>query len=627
VGGGTSKGSWIAGVAVNAIAEDMTKEGIKIVSKMDPEAQKDLDSSASHFGIWESFADTIAWGRLYGGALGMIMIDGQDPRSELRIETVGKNQFKGIMVFDRWMVEPDLEKMVRSPHDNSLVPRSYWVVASGSGISFEGMRVHHSRVFRHEGVRLPYWQRVMENMWGISVLERLYDRLVAFDSATNGAAQLMYKSYLRTFAVENLRETIAAGGQSINNLMIYVEWMRRFQGIEGITLIDMKDKFEGQSGAAASFSGMAEGLVHFGQQISGGLEIPLVRLFGQAPAGLNATGESDWRNYDQGINKRQERELRIPIDKVYRIMARSEGIILPEDFSFTFVPLLQMTDEQKADTASKVTTTVQVAEESGLVSRKIALKELKTSSESTGIWGSITQEDIDAASDIALPPMEETEAGSAFPGMPAVGGENGAVGQRPGVSLSTGGRVSPPFGPAAHNTPSAGGGPGGLGSPSNTTVPPSERARGLRVYSKADGIHLFPKTKDSAGSLVEFRGLPIFIETKKGERRRPEWPPVAADYGFIRLTGSAEGPGEGLDCFIGPDSKSDNVWIVNQVDPDNGSFDEHKALCGFSSRQAAIKAYGDSYDNGGTHRIGSITAMTWPEFQQWLETGNVKQAA
>ena len=80
----------------------------------------------------------------------------------------------------------------------------------------------------------------MENMWGISVVERLYDRLIAFDSATNGAAQLVYKSYIRTLKISKLREIIATGGMQVNQLQQYVEMMRRYQGIEGITLIDRK---------------------------------------------------------------------------------------------------------------------------------------------------------------------------------------------------------------------------------------------------------------------------------------------------------------------------------------------------------------------------------------------------
>lgn len=37
-----------------------------------------------------------------------------------------------------------------------------------------GQRVHYSRVIRFEGIRLPFNQRMVENLWGLSVLERAY---------------------------------------------------------------------------------------------------------------------------------------------------------------------------------------------------------------------------------------------------------------------------------------------------------------------------------------------------------------------------------------------------------------------------------------------------------------------
>ncbi len=664
------RGSWIAGVAIDSVAEDMTREGINITSTMSPVEMDELQAGANHFGIWSSISDTISWGRLYGGAIGVIMIEGQDPRTQLRIESVGPNQFKGIMVFDRWMVEPDLERMVRGPGDDSLVPASYWVVASGSGVSFEGMRVHHSRCFRHEGVRLPYWQRVMENMWGISVLERLYDRLIAFDSATNGAAQLVYKSYLRTFAVEKLREVVAGGGAQFSNLERYLEYMRRFQGIEGITLIDSRDKFEGQSSAGTSFGGIADALIHFGQQISGALQVPLVRLFGQSPAGLNSTGESDFRNYYDGIHQRQERELRPAVSKIYRVMARSMRINLPPDWNFDFPPLWQLQNSEKAQIATQVVGAVQAALEAGLISQKIAMKELKQSSEVTGIFSNITEEDIDGADDQITPPQPEGAGMPGMPGMegagaPGMEGEPGAQeqpegpaqlgqaeqpaqqlqaannltaqgGQQPvespdsgaastpsrsqilgSVPLAAGGRGPSPIGLGSdpRNQISAGGGPGGLGSPVNTSVPPEERARAFRIYKKQDAGRF---SSAASSRLRDFQGIPVYVETRKGEHRRPEWPALPADYGYIRMTGSEEGLGEGLDVFLGPDHTSDCVVVIDQIDPKTKKFDENKCLLGFSDVGSALRCYADAYDQA-LSRIGGVHVTDIVKFKAMLD--------
>jgi phage-related protein (TIGR01555 family) len=265
-------------------------------------------------------------------------------------------------------------------------------------------RIHYSRVIRLDGVELPYWQKISENLWGQSVVERLFDRLIAFDSTTAGAAQLVYKAHLRTLAVDGLREVIGMGGPALEALIKNVDMIRRFQSNEGVTLIDAKDKFEAHQ---YSFSGLDNVLLQFGQQLSGATGIPLVRLFGQSPAGLNSTGESDVRNYYDNIKQQQERRLRLPLTRLLEVIVRSElGIEPPEGFQFGFNPLWQLSDTEKADIAQKTTQTVTGAYDDGLISQQTALKELRQSSHITGVWSNITDEMINEADD-ELPDLTE----------------------------------------------------------------------------------------------------------------------------------------------------------------------------------------------------------------------------
>ncbi len=387
------RGSWIGGVAIDVVADDMTRAGVSLEGELKPDQIDAMEESATTFNIWNDINDTVKWARLYGGSVAALMIEGQDPKTPFRLESVGKGQFQGLLVLDRWMVEPSMSDLVQDPGPHLGTPKYYRIVADAPALP--GMTIHHSRCLRLEGVRLPYWQRLMENMWGMSVMERLYDRLLAFDSATQGAAQLVYKAFIRTYKLENFRELVSSGGDALNQVAKFVEAMRRFQSVEGITLLDTKDEFE--TGGFTGFSGLADALLQFGQQLSGALGIPLVRLFGQSPAGLNSTGESDLRTYYDTILNQQNARLKVPVTTIYRAIARSEGIKLPEGFAVKFNPLWQLTDKEKADIASSITATVSAAEEGGLIDRSTALKELRQSSRITGIWSNISDEDIQEA--------------------------------------------------------------------------------------------------------------------------------------------------------------------------------------------------------------------------------------
>lgn len=395
------RGSWIGGVAVDVVADDMTRAGVELKGKLDPDHIAHIEEVTTSLNIWGCLNDTIKWSRLYGGALAVILIDGQDPETPLRLNTIRKGQFRGLLSLDRWMVEPSLEDLITDYGPDMGLPKFYRVTAQAPGLS--RMKVHHSRCIRLEGIRLPYWQRLMENLWGLSVLERLYDRMIAFDSATTGAAQLVYKSYLRTYKIKDLREVIAAGGDALVGLTQYVDMMRRFQGIEGITLLDAEDDTSADTHSA--FGGLSDALVQFSQQLSGALQIPLVRLFGQSPSGFS-TGDTDLRNYYDLIKAQQVKELKVPLTKVYRAIAASEGIVLEEGFGIEFRNLWQLNDTEKSTIASTVGDTISKLEESGLIDRPTALKELRQSSQVTGIFTNISDEMIEEA-EAEGPPMGE----------------------------------------------------------------------------------------------------------------------------------------------------------------------------------------------------------------------------
>lgn len=401
------RGSWIVGAAVDSVAEDMTRAGISIVGDDDPEKIQRTQNALTRLGVWQAMLDCIKWARLYGGAIAMIVIDGQDPATPLKIDTVGVGQFKGLKVFDRWQLQPSIQNMVMEGVDYGL-PEYYDVINNLATGQISGLRVHHSRVIRQIGIQLPAMQAMTESWWGESVIERMYDRLISFDTATSGAANLMQKAHLRTVQIDRLREVLAAGGKAEENLISMFQYMQMLQTSEGITLLDKEDVFAAHS---YTFSGLSDMILQFGQQIAGATGIPLVRLFGQSPAGLNSTGESDLRMYYDNISAQQESRLRDGLMKVLRVLHRSlfGGVSAPENFDFDFTPLWQTSTKEKVDIAMTASTAIMNAYEKGIIQTDVALRELKQLGDQTGLFTNITEEHIAEAE--AEPPMPMVESG------------------------------------------------------------------------------------------------------------------------------------------------------------------------------------------------------------------------
>jgi uncharacterized protein len=401
------RGTWIGGIAVDVVADDMTRAGVDLRGEIEPDDVEHLERAATTFGIWNAISDAIKWSRLYGGSIAVMLIDGQQMSTPLNLDRVGKGQFKGLLVLDRWMVEPSLNDLITDYGPDLGLPKFYSVTADAPALP--RMKIHYSRCLRLEGIRLPYYQRMMENLWGISIIERLYDRMVAFDSATQGAAQLVFKAYLRCYKIDGMREILAAGGPGEANLIKWTDFMRRTQSLEGITLIDGKDDLAAL--AQPSFSGLSDALIQFGQQLGGALGIPLTRLFGQSPTGMNATGESDLRTYYDSIKQQQNRNLLVPLTRIYRAIAQSEGVKLPEGFTLDFRSLWVLSDEAKASIATADSSAIVGELNAGMISPRTALMEKRQLSKLTGRGTNVTQQDINAASDVTGQQQAEEQHG------------------------------------------------------------------------------------------------------------------------------------------------------------------------------------------------------------------------
>lgn len=254
-------GSWIVGQAVDAPAEDMTRAGIEIKSEDGPETLDRVYQELANLQVAQRICDAVKWSRLYGGAVAVHLIEGQRTETPLRPQTVGKGQYCGLLDLDRWSLQPSNEK-VREFGPDLGMPEFYTVLPDAPALG--GMKIHHSRVIRLDGETIPHRQRLRFNGWGLSVIERLYDRLASFDSTTLGAAQLVFKAHLRVVKIKNLRDILAAGGDVEAALIKQLMMIRQMQTTEGLTVLDGEDDFDTRS---YTFSGLSDALMQFAQQI------------------------------------------------------------------------------------------------------------------------------------------------------------------------------------------------------------------------------------------------------------------------------------------------------------------------------------------------------------------------
>nr|DAW29630.1 MAG TPA: Portal [Caudoviricetes sp.] len=413
--------SWIVRRIIDVIPADMLKNWITITSGLDPDVEKRLSLTLRRTQLIDKIKRGMQWGRLYGGALGVMLVkhQGYDLSQPLQLDWIMPGDFAGLLIFDRWNgVNPSSELIEDISDPDYGFPKYYTVTDPAGGGS---VKIHHSRVVRFTGNTLPFWEEIAEMQWGASVVESIFDELRKRDNVSWNIAQLTFMANIRVLKMQDLGQLLAAtDNESQAELLRTLEAQNMLLNNMGMQVMDAADGLETHQ---YTFGGLADCYQQFIMDISGAAEIPVTRLFGRSPSGLNATGESDLQNYYDMIAEKQESYLRPILNKVLPPFIISTLGSLPDDFDFEFDPVAEPTDKERADLAKCGTDNVVAAYNAGLISQRTALKELKQQSERTGVWTNITDEDIERASDSVEPPGE---MGGMFGGM---GGEvAGAVG-------------------------------------------------------------------------------------------------------------------------------------------------------------------------------------------------------
>lgn len=166
---------------------------------------------------------------------------------------------------------------------------------------------------------------------------------------------------------------------------------------------------------------------------------------------------------------------------------------------------------------------------------------------------------------------------------------------------------------------------------------PQEASFGERLKSAIAETETEPtEAQKKAGNYkkghLSFGGYDYTVETPKGvtrsgkdEQGKP-WSVTMHDtYGYI--LGKIGVDGDHIDMFINDaadlDTFDGNVYVVDQVNPETGEFDEHKVMYGYPSEEAATEAYLANYSKDWKG-LGKVTSVPKATFDKWLESSDRK---
>lgn len=388
---------WVVQKIINTIPQDMMKNGYDLQSDINPDQIQKISKIIRQTRLHSKILNGLYWGRLYGGAAGIIMIDGEADRMDepLDLDRVMPGAFKGLLIMDRWSgIQPSADLITDITDPDFGMPEYYEVtLPEGQGV----IQLHNSRVCRFTGREMPYLEKLAENYWGTSEMEHVFSELKKRDNVSWNIALLTFMANIRVMKMDGMEQLMAYGGvKQQEALYNTLEGLNMMLNNNGIQILGKDDSYESHQ---YTFSGLGEVYDRFMMDVSGACGIPVTKLFGRSPAGMNSTGDADMDNYYDTIEQSQESQLRPVLDKLLPIVCMSALGAVPDDLDYIFNPVRRPSNDEKQSLGSQQTAAVVQAYTAGLVSEKTALRELQGSSKLTGMWTNITDEQIEAASD------------------------------------------------------------------------------------------------------------------------------------------------------------------------------------------------------------------------------------
>jgi len=334
------EGDGFARRVVDLPISDMTREGFEITNDPDGDIIEELE----RLDAVNKASTMLKWGSVFGGGIGVVGLnDGQDldkPLSEARLKSV-----EFIHVFDRYRTHWSTADLYSDPNHPKFGQVEYWKITPHQGVPFV---VHESRCLRTDGVEITDFTRQENNGWGDSVYKALYDYIRRLTNVY-GSSEHIVGSFVETMLkIDGLADLIAAGKEDVVKNRLQILDLGRH--IMNTVLIDSEEEYEKKT---ANVTGLDKLIDRFQMAMSSVTGIPVTVLFGRSAAGMDSTGDADFRMWYDKVADKQRSELSPILEPLIRwVQLAKQGPFRGteiDDWEIKYCPLWQPTDKEMAE--------------------------------------------------------------------------------------------------------------------------------------------------------------------------------------------------------------------------------------------------------------------------------------
>ena len=323
---------------VETVADEMTRKFVEL-SFPDEEDKKLVEAEFARLDVPGVFNRAAALCGYFGGCL--VYLDTGDAPEELikplalTPEFIARGSLRGLRVIEPVVCTPGWYESSDPLKADYFEPRSWFV---------QSTEVHASRLLLFRQNVPPLLLKAAYNFFGVPAVQIALDYVAHFTGTRESAARLLKKFSLTVFKTDISR--LLYGGDA-TQAKRRIGQFAAMRDNDGVAVLDYES--EAMEQLNTPLSGVTDIVRQALELLAVVWRIPAVKLFGISPAGLNATGESDMRNFYDFIASRQVKVFGEPFGRLYKVIQLSALGRIDPDAGFSWVPLWEMTAREKAD--------------------------------------------------------------------------------------------------------------------------------------------------------------------------------------------------------------------------------------------------------------------------------------
>ncbi|QDP60544.1 MAG: hypothetical protein Unbinned338contig1000_37 [Prokaryotic dsDNA virus sp.] len=345
---------------VDMPAEDMAREWREWQGNSD---QIELiEAEEKRLGIQGKVMQAKIKARLFGGAAIYIGTGEQNGALPLNVRAIKKGGVKYLTVIPRTDLNAgEIETDPRLPGYG--LPRFYTI-----GVSQD--RIHPSRLVLMRGEELPDDNMAgVQQGWGDSSLASCFTHVTNLDAVVANVVSLTYEANVDVVGIKGFNDGLKSFGEEYEKTAIQrASLQARGKGINGMLMIDADDTYNRKS---ASFATLPDLMDRFMQLVSAASSIPVTRLFGISPGGMNATGESDEKVYTDRIKSMQTLELEPALSVLDECLIQSALGSRPAEIFYNWRPLYVPSFKERSENAERMAKAFQLLNDMNLLPAEV----------------------------------------------------------------------------------------------------------------------------------------------------------------------------------------------------------------------------------------------------------------